>query len=164
MMETKVSMNAALHQLGQALGKLDDRESEDETQDQMGAPGARPGTSDAKEESKIYVISEAATIASFTYAGLTPRPTKLTNKTLKEALSKPFAKQICKNNKIDGRRGRTAYKLEIYQQKTRVKINDLQSRMDAIGDRRDTQWLRLRKQLLALKDRLAKREHVQEFE
>ena len=69
-----------------------------------------------------------------------------------------------KQNKIDGRKGRTAYKLDVYRERTRLKVADLERRMANIGDKRDAEWQRLRKQLLALKDRLAKRIHAQDFE
>ena len=41
---------------------------------------------------------------------------------------------------------------------------DLETRMSAIGRKRDPEWQRLRKQLLALKDRLAKRINSKAFE
>jgi hypothetical protein len=69
----------------------------------------------------------------------------LTKSSLKEALSKPYAKQISKSNKIDGRKGRTAYKLDTYKERTRAKVADLENRMAAITDKREPEWLRLRK-------------------
>ena len=70
---------------------------------------------------------------------------QLTKSSLQEALSKPYTKPISKQNKVDGRRGRTAYKLHIYQERTRLKVIDLELRMQAIGDKKDPEWQRLRK-------------------
>ena len=67
-------------------------------------------------------------------------PPQLTKSSLQEALSKPYAKPISKQNKVDGRRGRTAYKLHIYQERTRLKVLDLESRMDAIGNKKNAEW------------------------
>ena len=42
-------------------------------------------------------------------------------------------------------KGRLAYSLPVYKENTRVKILELEARMEAIGDRSNPEWLKLRK-------------------
>ena len=78
-----------------------------------------------------------------------------------EVLSQTLAKPI--DTAADARennpniRGRVAYSLPVYKENTRVKMIDLKSRMTAIGDKTDPEWQKLRKQTLALQDRLNRR-------
>ena len=53
-------------------------------------------------------------------------------------------------------KGRVAYKLDVYKAKIAVKVTDLQARMDKIL-RNSKEWMRLRKQILALRSRLNRR-------
>lgn len=69
------------------------------------------------------------------------QPLHMTKKSLKEALSKPLDQiKVKTTNKVDGRKGRTAYKLHVYKERTRIKIIDLETRMTAIGNKKNAEW------------------------
>ena len=72
---------------------------------------------------------------------------KLSNAILMDALLKPEINPHWqpKEKPTKFRKGRTAYKLEIYQRRTSRKIDELNSRMNAIDNRQDEEWKRLRK-------------------
>ena len=72
---------------------------------------------------------------------------KLSNAILMDALSKPEINPHWqpKEKPTKFRKGRTAYKIDVYQKKTSQKIHELNARMNAIGNRQDDEWKRLRK-------------------
>ena len=78
-----------------------------------------------------------------------------------EVLSQTLAKPVETGDEVRENnpniRGRVAYSLPVYKENTRVKMHSLKSRMEAIGDKSDPVWLQLRKQTLALEDRLRRR-------
>ena len=83
---------------------------------------------------------------------------------LAETLAKPEETMEEARQHNPNIKGRIAYSYPVYEQNTRAKIEHLQARMDVIDNRSDRQWQRLRKQLLALKDRLQKRTKDETFQ
>ena len=79
---------------------------------------------------------------------------------LSQTLAKPLDTEADareSNQKFRGLRGRVAYSLPVYMENTRLKMIDLKSRMAAIEDKTDPVLLKLRKQTIALQDRLNRR-------
>ena len=71
----------------------------------------------------------------------------ITNTVLADALEKPeeVEEPPRKEDPRILRKGRCAYKLPVYQQKTAVKVKKLEDRMRAIGNKQDDEWKKLRK-------------------
>jgi len=76
----------------------------------------------------------------------------VTNEILRDCLTRPEEsedpdrpRERPKHPKI----GRTAYKLDVYKQKTDARVEDLKIRMSIAKAQQDPEWLKLRKQLLA---------------
>ena len=96
---------------------------------------------------KASVDNDLTTSFDMVREVLSAKPSHLTKKSLKKALSKPDEqiKKVKTTNKVDGRKGRTAYKLDVYKERTRLKILDLETRMAVIGNKKNVEWQRLRK-------------------
>lgn len=89
------------------------------------------------------------------------KPIYITKELIINALLKPekdVSTDILRKN--HPRKGRTAYRLDVYKEKTSKKIIELKEYMAKI-DKQSTEWKRVRKQLLALIDRVNKRVKLQ---
>lgn len=144
-----VSTNAALHSLGRALALRDDIEIDNLMLD------VQMETSESSQvmisEQALCSVSEIKpTVKEHRLSMPDDKPTRIVNLSqaiLKDALSRPQENPHWRSKEKPTiyRKGRIAYKLDVYQQRTNKKIEELTSRMAAIGNKQDNEWKRLRK-------------------
>ena len=160
--EIKISEQASLHVLGMALGRRDEGDLDELMQDIKDLPVSEstactietwqtvrqdvgPKFSLQQKRGKLLASQEDQGLQFM-------RP-----EVLSQTLAKPLDAEADVREKNPNIRGRVAYSLPVYKENTRVKMHDLKSRMAAIGDKTDPVWQKLRKQTLALQDRLNRR-------
>ena len=172
MADVKISENATLHALGCALSRCEDNEIDAMMEDVA-----------KKSPKRIYGFKIEMTDPF--YKPQSPKlkikePKKGTMKYMlplpKAHKTKPVSKVDCmkpevlsdtltKPDRVDGRAyvanpricGRVAYSLPVYTERANRKLLQLKVRMDAIECKIGGEWLRLRKQEIALRDRINRR-------